>query len=589
MDGAIQESQPAHVNRLAVRRLLLVAARRGGGWTFVLAAAGVAAAEAALLLPAVLGRTIDVVLAGGASAFWLASSAVLVVFLVACDAADDIATGAATAGSTAWLRRAVVRSILTGGVRRGQRVAPGDFTSRLVANTAEVGRVAPEILGAAASFLPSVGGTVALALIDPWLCLTFVVALPVFILLLRAFSRQASEVAARYLEAQGTIAARLVDALSGARTIAAAGTLGREEERILTPLPDLRRHGLGMWTAQTRIAAQDAVMVSLIEIAVLAVAGWQLSRARISLGDMVAATQYVLLATAFGPLVSIVTRLARAKAAAARVVDVLGNGSQAYGRETLPPGGGQVEFRGVAVRSGGRTVLAGIDLVIPAGALVGVVGRSGAGKSTLAALVGRLVDPDEGEVFLDGVPLSRLSRPELRRAVAYAFERPVLMGERLSDVIAFGRPISADEVVAAARASRADGFVRRLPQGYGTGLAEAPMSGGEVQRIGLARAFAQQSRVLVLDDVAASLDTVTEHHISRVLTTAMSDRTRIVVTHRASTAARLDFVIWLDAKRIRAVAAHDELRRDPDYRALFEPDEDPSGPAGRTVGAGVSS
>lgn len=96
------------------------------------------------------------------------------------------------------------------------------------------------------------------------------------------------------------------------------------------------------------------------------------------------------------------------------------------------------------------------------------------------------------------------------------------------------------------------------------------MSGGELQRLGLARTFAHANRVLVLDDVAASLDTVTDHEISKVLTVAMADRTRVLVAHRASTAARADAVIWLDGAAIRAVAPHHELWADPDYRALFE-------------------
>jgi ATP-binding cassette subfamily B protein len=112
-----------------------------------------------------------------------------------------------------------------------------------------------------------------------------------------------------------------------------------------------------------------------------------------------------------------------------------------------------------------------------------------------------------------------------------------------------------------------------MPDGYRTHLADAPMSGGESQRLGLARAFAHAGLVIVLDDVAASLDTVTEHRISQVLTGELAGRTRLVVAHRASTAARADVVVWLDRGRVRAMAAHHELWRDCLYRALFEPAE----------------
>jgi ATP-binding cassette subfamily B protein len=216
-------------------------------------------------------------------------------------------------------------------------------------------------------------------------------------------------------------------------------------------------------------------------------------------------------------------------------------------------------------------LLSGVNLVVPSRALVAVVGRSGSGKSLLAALAGRLVDPDEGEVLLDGVPLAELSRSELRRSIGYGFERPALIGETIADAIAWGADIPArDAVVRAATDARADGFIRRMPAGYDTPLSEAPMSGGEIQRVGLARTFAHARRVVLLDDVAASLDTVTEHHIAAVLTGALSDRTRLIVAHRASTAARTDAVIWLEDGGVRAFAPHAQLWRDPDYRALFE-------------------
>jgi ATP-binding cassette subfamily B protein len=174
-------------------------------------------------------------------------------------------------------------------------------------------------------------------------------------------------------------------------------------------------------------------------------------------------------------------------------------------------------------------------------------------------------------VSLDGVPLPELDRRELRRAVGYGFERPTLIGDTLADVIAFGQHIPNQlELAAAARAARADDFIQRMPEGYRTKLAEAPMSGGETQRIGLARAFVHTGRVLVLDDVAASLDTVTEHHIRQVLTGALADRTRLVVAHRASTAAHADLVAWLDDGRVRCLAPHHELWEVPSYREVFD-------------------
>lgn len=569
-------------------RLLVSVARHGGLWVGVVALTSLVIAAAELALPTVIGHAVDAILAERSAATWVAAAGALVFALVTADAVDDLAAGTAIARSTARLRHDVLDHVLEIGSRPIRDLPPGEVTARLVGNTADTAKVAPDVVRSITGLIPAIGGIVALALIDPWLCVTFVTGLPVFMLVLRTFARDASQIATSYLTVQGTIARRLVDALAGARTIAAAGTAEREAQRVLAPVPELHRQGISMWRAQMRLMAQDTVLIGLLEIAVLAVAGWLLSRGRISPGELIAASQYVLLAGGIAGALSGLTRLVQSRAAARRVLDILDERPVRYGTARAPAGPGRIELRGVTVRAGDRTVLAGVDLVVPGGTLVAVAGRSGAGKSLLAALAGRLVDPDEGEVLLDGVALPSLSRSELRREIGYGFERPVLLGDTLGDAIACGtQTASREEVVAAARAARADDFIRLMPQGYDTPVAQAPMSGGEVQRVGLARTFAHARRVVVLDDVAASLDTVTEHHIAAVLTGALRDHTRIVVAHRASTAARADAVIWLDGGRVRAYAAHDELWRDPQYRALFEArDEEPSGAGAVANGAG---
>jgi ATP-binding cassette subfamily B protein len=499
-------------------------------------------------------------------------AALSVALLVAFDALDDLAVGAVTARSTAWLRTALVRHVLALGKRAVDRFAEGDLVGRLVGNTAHAGGVAPIIVRAAANLIPAIGAPVALALIDPWLCVTFLAGVPVLILLLRTLTHEVHDLVQRYLDVQGAIAGRLIDAMAGARTIAAAGTVELEAERVLAPLPELHRHGLGMWRTQMRITAQSGVLVTLLELAVLAVAGVELAHGRISPGQMLAAAQYVLLGTTMSSVFSSAANLGRARAAAGRVAEVFGHAPVEAGSGALPPGRGRIEFRAVTVRADRGAGLRDVNLVVPAGALVAVVGRSGAGKSLLAALAGRLIDPDQGQVLLDGVPLDRLDPLELRRAIGYSFERPSLIGETVADAIAFGADTAPlRDVVEASIAARADEFIRRLPRRYDTPLVDAPMSGGEAQRVGLARTFAHARRVVILDDVAASLDTVTEHHISQVLTGALADRTRIIVAHRASTAARTDLVVWLERGAVRAVAPHGQLWEDVEYRALYSP------------------
>ncbi|GGS70590.1 ABC transporter ATP-binding protein [Planobispora rosea] len=564
-------------------RLVTRIVRRSGPWLGVLAVTSVTGALAQLALPFVLGRTVDdLVSAAPSRGMWLGACVAIVVAAVACDALGVWATGACSARASEWLRHLTVRHVLGAGPALNRRFSEGELATRAGVNAEEAGRAPETLVTGAALVIPTAGGLVALTLIDPWLTLTLAVGLVVIVLVLRAFLRVSTTLAGGYQEAQGDIAVRLIDALAGARTIAAAGTLAEEKARVLAPLPRMRAHAMEMWRANARAGVQAGVVVPLLEVAVLGVGGIRLASGDLSAGELYSAARYVVLGAGLGSALGYVGRLARARAAAGRIAELLSEPVRTYGRRSLPPGPGRLELRGVT--AGG---LSGVDLTVPGGCAVAVVGRSGAGKSVLAALAGRLTDPSGGEVLLDGVALPELSREALGGAVGYAFERPVLIGETVADALGLGlpepgpaRPPGSPETPqsperletlrAAARAACADAFVRRLPAGYGTPLADAPMSGGERQRLGLARAFAHGRRLLVLDDATSSLDTLTERRVSEALTGELGGRTRLIVTHRAATAAAADRVIWLEDGRVRGYDRHRALWDDPRYRAVFQ-------------------
>jgi ATP-binding cassette subfamily B protein len=586
-------------------RLLLAAARQGGWWLALLGAASLAGAAAQVLLPAVIGHAIDAILAGnvtsGSPAGPLTACAILVTVIVGCGAVTDLATGVSGAAATARLRRllaghvvAVGPGLLTGAntnentttntpvstatsTSGGTDFSAGDTVSRVVAGAADAGTAPASMLLAATVVIPPLGGVVALGLIDPWLVAAFAVGFPALALMLRTLVRDSSVVSAGYGRAQGAIAARLLDAIAGARTIAAAGTQARERERVLGPLPLLREYGYASWRVQARAAAQAMTVAPALQIIVVAVAGVELARHRITTGDLVAASQYAVLAVGVGASVGVVSRLGRARGGARRAAELLARPCPRYGAQDLPAGRhhagrGELRLSGITVRHAGEAVLSDLDLIVAPGAAVAVVGRSGAGKSTLARLAGRLADPDAGAVFLDGINLRELTRASLRESVVYAFERPELVGDTPEDVIGFGlrRPDDAQIRVAAGQA-QAGAFIARLPGRMSTSLDTAPLSGGEVQRLGLARAFAHAgaARLLVLDDATSSLDTVTEMLVARAIAGELSGLTRLIVAHRATTAARADLVAWLDGGRIRAFAPHGELWADREYRAIF--------------------
>ncbi|GAB3463217.1 ABC transporter ATP-binding protein [Actinophytocola sediminis] len=539
--------------------------RHAGPWLPVIGASSLVGTLGMLALPMVLGRAVDTIVSGVDSGLWILLAAGLILLGVLSDLVDAFAGTACVAGTTAWLRDRLVRRVLAAGDAGRRGFDTGDLVGRVSGNAAEAAQAGPSVVTVGSALLPPVGSLVLLTYLDLWLAVAFLCGAALVGVVLRVFTRRSTEVIGAYLTTQGRLATRLTESLTGARTIAAAGTIDRERARVLEPLPELHEQGRRMWRVLSSSAAQSAVAGPLVLVAVLATGGLALHHGRITPGELFAAGQYALLGAGLGGLTSVFARLARSRAGAARAGEVLAVAATAHGGGELAPGTGRLELRGASVRVGDVTLLSEVDLEVPGGAAVAVVGRSGSGKSVLAALAARLRDPDEGEVLLDGVPLRSLSHEALRAAVGCAFERPVLVGASVADAITPGAAVA--DVEAAARAVHAHEFVSRLPHGYRTPLAAAPMSGGERQRLGLARAW-PASRLLVLDDATSSLDMVTEMRISRTLTEG-GDRTRLVVTHRRSTAARADLVVWLDAGRVRAIAPHTDLWTDPAYREIF--------------------
>ncbi|MBT2387827.1 ABC transporter ATP-binding protein, partial [Streptomyces sp. ISL-11] len=557
-------------------RLLLAAARHSAGRTTAIFLFSTAAAACALALPAALGHTLDLILRRGDSlALWTALCAALIGAEVLFDALDAFVTGTTNARAAAWLRRRGLARLLAAGPRHASRFTAGDLVTRLTGNAAEAGTAPATAAAGAASLLAPLGGLIALAFIDPWLAAVFLAGAPALFLLLRAFARGSSDSVARYQRVQGEIAARLVEALGGARTVAAAGTAARERDRVLAPLPELSAQGRRMWRVYGRAVVQGGILVPLLQTAVLAVGGIRLAAGGLSVGELLAASRYAALAAGIGSVAGQLNALVRSRAAAGRTAELLALPAVPYGRRPLPPGGpGQLELRDVSVTHGGREVLRGVDLLVPGGTTTAVVGRSGAGKSVLAAVAGRLADPGRGQVLLDGVPLTEADPTLLRREIGYAFERPALFGDTVGAAIAFGPYEPGDaEVEAAARAASADGFIRLLPGGRATALADAPLSGGELQRLGLARAFAHAGRLLILDDATSSLDSVTEVQVGRALVRDVRAGTRLLIAHRVSSAARADRVAWLENGRVRAVGRHADLWELPEYRAVFADEE----------------
>lgn len=224
----------------------------------------------------------------------------------------------------------------------------------------------------------------------------------------------------------------------------------------------------------------------------------------------------------------------------------------------------------------GQTVLHDIDIDIPAGETVALVGHSGSGKTTIASLLPRFYEVTQGQISLDGIPIQNISLQSLRAQVALVSQHVVLFNDTIANNIAYGRfNVGRDEVIKAATLAYADEFIQQLPGGYDTKVGEngVLLSGGQRQRIAIARAILKNAPILILDEATSALDSESEQYIQKALEHVMKNRTTLVVAHRLSTIKSANKIIVLHQGVVIEEGTHDELlAKDGHYAKLYRVD-----------------
>jgi ATP-binding cassette subfamily B protein len=317
----------------------------------------------------------------------------------------------------------------------------------------------------------------------------------------------------------------------------------------------------------------------LAQAAVLLVGGRMVARGSLTIGDFFAFNLYVvMLVMPLRMLGMWIGQAQRATASGERIFEVMDEPEEIEehpGAAPLPDGEGRIRFERASFEySTGRPVLQDIELDVPPGRTVALIGHTGSGKTTLTSLVARFYDVSSGRVSVDGVDVRDVTLPSLRGAIGLISQDPFLFSDTVRANIAFGVADATDEdVEAAARHAQAHEFIERLPDGYDTVIGERgiTLSGGQRQRIAIARALVVDPRILILDDATASVDATTEAKIRIGLREAMEGRTTLIIAHRLSTIALADEIVVLDAGRIAGRGTHDELlHTSAVYREIYE-------------------
>jgi ATP-binding cassette subfamily B protein len=552
------------------RRLLgFLSPYRSGVIASLLLAA--AAMGATVLIPFIVGRTVDDIRAGGGS-LWPLALALVGAGLVRLGftVVRRLIAGRVSLGVEFDLRNRMYRHLQSLELEFFDGQQTGQLMSRSTVDLQSV----RFFLGYGLIFMMQSLLTIAIAagvmiVVNPPLAAVALAPVPFAVWAAFSYGRLNRPAAQEVQQRIAELTAEAEENVGGVRVVKA---FAREQRQVRRFDATVRRV-FDQSMVSTRLRAFYNPFIGFLPqlglAGVLLIGGRQVIDDPSRLGEFVAFYGYVLMLA--GPMRTLGVSLGmaqRAVASGARVFEILDREPRLTaprGAPDLPPGGGRVRMQGVDFTydgDGGQPTLRGIDLDVPAGHTVAVVGATGSGKTTLVMLIPRLYEATAGTVSIDGMDVRNVDVASLRHEIALVSDDAFLFSASLRENIAYARPdAGAEELEAAARRAGLAELIEDLPDGYDTLVGERglTLSGGQRQRVAIARALLISPRILILDDATSSVDATTEGRIKDALGEVMEGRTTFVIAHRMSTISLADEVIVLDAGRIVARGAHEEL------------------------------
>jgi ATP-binding cassette subfamily B protein len=468
-----------------------------------------------------------------------------------------------------------------------QRTRTGDIMARATNDLSAVRNLlGPAIMYSANTIVFTAGALIFMLSISHKLTFYAFLPLPIVSITIQHFGRKIHERFERIQAMFSEISARAQENFSGARVIRAyvqeeaeiAAFETANQEYIKRSLKLVRLMGMLWPTLET--------MLGLALVLVLWLGGREVISGRISVGGFVAFNTYMVQLT--WPIIAlgwVINIFQRGTASMGRINEILVEKPEIEDSEavqvksrtresSVPPQiEGEIEFRHLNFSYNSTPVLRDINLRVPAGSSLAIVGPTGSGKTTLVSLIPRIYDAEPGSVLIDGIPIREYPIASLRSNLGFVPQETFLFSETVRENIAFGKEDATDEDVrSAARAASIAEEIEGFPEQYRTLVGERgiTLSGGQKQRTAIARAIIRSPRILILDDALSSVDTHTEDKILNHLREIMQGRTTIFISHRVSTVRNADRIAVLHAGRIVELGAHDELvAKDGYYTDLY--------------------
>ncbi len=431
----------------------------------------------------------------------------------------------------------------------------GDILSRLDGDVAEIQRFAVDSLFSAVSAVIGLVGAVALMLMLSWqLSLLLALLVPIEVLWLRWMRRKVEREVRNLRERSADVSSFLVETLPAMKFIQASGQQGREAGRLDQLGQGYMRQLLKVQVTEFFTQAIPGTLTSWCRACAFLVGGWWVIQGTWQLGALIAFSTYMGMAV--GPVQSLLGLYVAVQRMAVSLGRVMELKQEAVAvrpvsnPKPIPDGPGELRLEGLSFAHEGRqgAVLNNVQVCVPGGLKVAISGASGVGKSTLIDLLQRFYDPDAGRILLDGTDLRDLDLAALRRRIAVVSQDIVLFRGTLAQNLAYGVPeASRAELERVVRLARLDSLVESLPLGLDGLLGERgqQLSGGQKQRIAIARAVLQAPAILVLDEATSAVDEATEREVIAAIDQLFAGRTRILISHRASTLADADLHLQL--------------------------------------------
>ncbi len=423
------------------------------------------------------------------------------------------------------------------------------------------------------------GGMAITLLMDAYLALAMLAMLPLIFITVYFISRKGVPLYSKVQQAVDRMIRVVREDIQGIRVIKALSKTGYEHRRYDTVNSGLVRDET---RAGITMGSVNPIMTLLMNVGIVAVVALSATRVERGLSDpetVIAFMQYfTLISMAMMSVTRIFVMYTKCAASARRIAEVLNTGEDIpVGDEKAYPAtdtDAHILFRDVCFSyKGKRDALSHIDFALPRGGHLGIIGATGSGKSTLIKLLLRFYDPHTGAVYVDGQDIRTIDKERLYALFGTAMQQDFLYADTIEENIRFGRDLTHEDVVRAAVIAQADGFITAFADGYGHPLASkgTNISGGQKQRLLIARAIAGRPDILILDDSSSALDYKTDAALRRALRENMTDTTVVTVAQRVSSVKDCDLILALDEGRIIGAGKHEHLLAHcPEYREISD-------------------